>query len=64
MEYSPANSIYSIMLDWSAKRHTSWDFLVASSEEEILVFPRLAIATKVGNQYLKEWEENHIVSMN
>lgn len=64
MENSPQNVVYFIMLDWLATRHMAWDFLLASTEKEILVFPRLAIATKVGNEYLKEWEENHVVNLN
>jgi len=61
---SLGNLVYFLMLDWLAKRHTSWSFLVIATSEEILVFGRLAVATKVGIEYLKLWEENHIVSMN
>lgn len=64
METNAGENLYFVMLDWSARRHMSWAFLNTASSEDILIFGRLALATKAGKEYLEVWEQNYTMYLN
>jgi len=64
MENNSGTVLYMTMLQWLARRHTSWTFLNKASSTNILVLAQLAIATKRGIHYLNQWEEDHSITLN
>jgi len=42
----------------------SWAFLNTASSKDILIFGRLALATKAGKEYLEVWEQNYTMYLN